>query len=396
MSALTWKVLSEIELKPIVFLDKPIWQAGTFHLLVGRKNSGKGTFLAAEAARVTRGELGEHRNVIWIAQGEDSYARDVGPRILAAGGDLARVTVLDGGRLTLPNDINEILHKAKEIGDVGMIVIDPLGSSLRLGKSSNIDSDVRSAIACLNDLADRLGCIVTGVRHLTNKEISGGLLAGVLGSSDWVNIPRVVLALVHDDQEEDLRHLTVVTGNRTKSGAGRLYRIEGVIPAHGGEEVTRAVFVGDSHKDAEMLLDNGIRRSDSKSAQARELILDTLEQAPGQRMESDAFDAHIAELTGLAAGTIRQQRAKLKNAGLIRSIPDKDENGTVTCWHVARSSAPRPANASSERTSERPSLTHKSSSLDVHWTTRTPENSSEPENDSHSDTQALTLLEGAA
>ena len=170
------------------------------------------------------------------------------PRIEAAGGLVENVTVLHQGRLILPDHINDILHKAVEIGDVGMIVIDPLGGSLRLGKSSNHDSDVRPALACLNDLADRLYCVVVGVRHLTNKEIKGGTLGGVLGSSDWVNIPRVVLALVHDDQNEDLRHLSVVTGNRVKGGIGRLYRIEGVQPATGGEDVTCALLVGDSHK----------------------------------------------------------------------------------------------------------------------------------------------------
>src|SRR5215475_12115912 len=71
---LGWKQLSEIETRPIVFLDKPVWQEAAFHLLVGRKNSGKGTYLAGEAARVTRGELGERRNIMWIASGEDSYA----------------------------------------------------------------------------------------------------------------------------------------------------------------------------------------------------------------------------------------------------------------------------------------------------------------------------------
>jgi len=340
MSALGWKPLSEIDTRPIVFLDKPVWQEAAFHLVVGRKNSGKGTYLAGEAARVTRGELGARRNVMWIASGEDSYAIDVRPRIEAAGGVVENVTVLDRGRLVLPDHVNEILYKAKEIGDVGMIIIDPLGGSLRLGKNSNHDSDVRPALACLNDLADRLQCVVAGVRHLTNKEIRGGALAGVLGSSDWVNVPRVVLALVHDDQDEDLRHLTVVTGNRVKGGAGRLYRIEGTQLATGGEEVTRAALVGDSHKHADDLLEN-LARPASKSGRARDLILDALEQAPGRQLESDTLDAQVAQETGLNVRTVQNQRGQLKQAGLIRMLPEKDESGIVTRWIVARTQAPR-------------------------------------------------------
>ena len=107
MSAISWKQLSEIEARPIVFADRPIWQESAFHLLVGRKNSGKGTLLAADAARVTRGELGEHPNVMWVATGEDSYAIDVRPRIEVAGGDVSRVTVLSQGRLVLPEPMFE-------------------------------------------------------------------------------------------------------------------------------------------------------------------------------------------------------------------------------------------------------------------------------------------------
>ena len=342
MSALDWKQLSEIEARPIVFADKPIWQQSAFHLLVGRKNSGKGTLLAADAARVTRGELGEHRNVMWVATGEDSYAIDVRPRIEVAGGDPARVTVLNQGRLVLPDHVNELMHKAREIGDAGMIVLDPLGGSLGRGRNSNHDSDVRPALACLNDLADRLGCLIVGVRHLTNKEIRGGALAGVLGSSDWVNVPRVVLALVHDDDQDDLRHLSVVTGNRVRANVGRLYRIEGApSPVDGGEDVTRAVHVGDSIRDADDLLDSENGRPDSKTSRARDALLDALEAAPAMRLESDELDALIAEQTGLSARSVQNLRGRLKHDGLVRPIPEKDEHGTVIRWLVARTGAPR-------------------------------------------------------
>lgn len=340
-NALAWKPLSEIDARPIVFLDKPVWQQAAFHLLVGRKNSGKGTFLAGEAARVTRGDLGGRRNVIWIASGEDSYAIDVRPRIEAADGLVENITVLQN-KLLLPTHVNDLYRKAQEIGDVGLIVIDPLSGCLRQGKSSNFDSDVREAIACLNSLADRLQCIVVGVRHLTNKEITGGVLAGVLGSSDWTNVPRVVLALIQDNQDENLRHLTIVTGNRVKRGTGRLYRIEGVQPATGGEEVTRAIHVGDSHRDADDLLENG-QQPTSRSSQARDLILDTLEQAPERQMESDTLDALIADQAGLAVGSIKNQRTQLKKAGLIRYIRITDEHGQITGWIVARTNAPREA-----------------------------------------------------
>jgi hypothetical protein len=62
--ALDWLPLSEIEMRSIEFVDRPLWQASAFHLLVGRKSVGKGTVLAHLAARVTRGELGAKRSAI--------------------------------------------------------------------------------------------------------------------------------------------------------------------------------------------------------------------------------------------------------------------------------------------------------------------------------------------
>ncbi len=342
---LTWTPLSEIAMRPIVFRDKPIWQADAFHLLAGRKNAGKGTYIAGEAARVTRGELGERKTVLWIASGEDSYAIDVRPRIEAAGGLVERVRVLERGQLVLPKHVNEIRLAAEDSSDVGMdvgmVVIDPLGDSLGAGKDSNKDTDVRPALTCLNRLADEFRCVVVGVRHLSNKDIRNGALSAVLGASDWVNVPRVVLTLVHDDQDENLRHLTVATGNRVKSGTGRIYRIEGVNVVAGGEEVTRAVYVGESTKNPDDLLQAA--RPTSRSGQARELILDALEAAPDKKLESDTLDALIVKQTGLSAKTAKNQRAALAKDGLIKSLPIKDESGAITGWMVARTNAPREA-----------------------------------------------------
>src|SRR5262249_36511973 len=65
-SRIAWQRGSEVEVQPIVFLDRPLLQASAFHLLCGRKGHGKGTLLALFAASVMRGELGPKRNVLWI------------------------------------------------------------------------------------------------------------------------------------------------------------------------------------------------------------------------------------------------------------------------------------------------------------------------------------------
>ena len=126
---ITWGPLSDVEMRSIVFLDKPLLQADAFHLLAGRKGVGKGTVLVEFASRLTRGELGEKRNVVWIGS-EDSAAIDIKPRVVAAGGDPERILIVQEGWIQLPRDIDEIERAIAGFGGVGMLVIDPIGNHI--------------------------------------------------------------------------------------------------------------------------------------------------------------------------------------------------------------------------------------------------------------------------
>ena len=75
------------------------------------------------------------------------------------------------------------------VGDVGMLVIDPVGNHIA-GKNSNAETEIRDAIAPLNSVADELDLMAFGVRHLSEKECSQGTLAAILGTSAWVQVPR--------------------------------------------------------------------------------------------------------------------------------------------------------------------------------------------------------------
>lgn len=338
-AGITWARLSGIAMRSIVFVDKPLLQADAFHLVCGRKGMGKGTLLAEIASRVTRGELGPKRNVVWIGS-EDSNAIDIHPRIVAAGGDPDRVLVVTRGWIQLPRDVEEISRAMDEMGGVGQLVIDPLGNHIA-GKESNSETDIRDAIAPLNQLADRHACMVFGVRHLTEKEAKQGVLAAILGSSAWVQVPRAVLAVAKDDDDSEISHVQCVAGNRLPPGTpGRMFRIEGVLLDGLENEVTRVAWLGDSSKNVEAMLSSSGGKQPSKSANARELILDILDDE-GQQ-ESDAFDARIADAIGIAAKTVRNLRGELGKAGLIKAVAgDKNDDGTVAKWYVARTLAPR-------------------------------------------------------
>ncbi len=336
-----WTALADVVAKPIVYVAKPFLLASAFHLLAGIKNAGKGTWLACIAARVSRGEYGGKRHVLWIALGEDSYSIDVKPRIVAAGGDQANVTVLERTRFVLPDHADELIRKAAELDDVGMIVVDPVGGAVP-GKNTNFDTDIRPALQSLNQVADTTEAMVFGVRHLSNKpeRRRDGLLAALLGSSDWANVPRCVLALLHDDVDKATRHLFVATGNRAPDDTpGLMFRIEGHLLDGHEHEVTRMVELGASAKDPDELLATRRPRQSSKSDAARTLILRSLQAAEGQSLESDVLDAEIAKRTGLEAKTVRNIRSEMRKEGLVRAVPQKDEEGEVQRWFVTLTGA---------------------------------------------------------
>lgn len=322
----------QVEIKSIVWLDKPLLQGSAFHLVAGPKGVGKGTWTARQMAQVTSRAFGDPRNVV-IVSSEDSASIDLVPRLKAAGADLSRVHIV-AEHVTLPVDLDRLREYAAELGSVGMIVLDPLGNHLG-GADTDREGAVRFAISGLNQLADDLGCVVLGIRHIS-KNRQNGAVASVLGSTAWVDLPRAVLMFAPDDEDEMVFHVQVVAGNRSGRGAARSYRIE-LTDVGLTEPVTKAVELGQSTKDVEDLLQSS--RRVSKSGSARELILDILEGEGNQG--SDALDARVAAESGLSAKTVRNQRGALKNEGLVKNVPTKDEFGTVLHWKVVRTSAPR-------------------------------------------------------
>ena len=217
-----------------------------------------------------------------------------------------------------------------------MIVLDPVGNHLG-GVDTDKEGLVRFAIGGLNKLADDLDCMILGVRHLAK-----------------IADPRRARSRARLDRlgRRPSRRARVRARRRGRDGLPRPgrrrqphrphrragYRIE-LRDVGLKEPVTCAVALGESTKSVDELL--AAPRRESKSADARELILDILETDGEQ--ESDALDARVADETGLAAKTVRNLRGELKNAGLIKAVPESDEPfGAVDRWKVARTTAPRP------------------------------------------------------
>jgi hypothetical protein len=116
---------------------------------------------------------------------EDSISRTVVPRLKAAGADLSLVHVVDGIELTdgtsrmprLPDDIDRFEQLIKE-HEIRMVIIDPFLAFLNPSINSWSDQGVRTALAPLSKMAERLNVAVLLVRHPTKNSEHGPMQAG--------------------------------------------------------------------------------------------------------------------------------------------------------------------------------------------------------------------------
>ena len=204
-----------------------LWQdripAAMLSLLVGIEGSGK-TFAALDmAARITTGrswpdadsayEAPEIGNVIFLTT-EDHLAYTVRPRLDAMGADCSRVAALQG--VTTPQGdedaFNVLDHlpalesMIEELGDVRLVIVDPLTGFL--GKTDqNANNDVRRALARFSSIAERFGCAILGISHLS-KDGSKRAIHRTLGSVAFSASARSVW-LVQKDKDNEERRLFV-------------------------------------------------------------------------------------------------------------------------------------------------------------------------------------------
>ena len=155
---------------------------------------------------------------MWISA-EDSYGRDIRPRILAQGGVEERVKVVHK-RLVFPDDLWAIRATCQQ-EDIGLVVIDPIISVLG-GAPANDEAACYNALGPLNELADNLDTAVIGVRHI-GKNSEYDALESVLGSVAFVNIPRAVLNVAQTETQipmggvSRMVSLSVLASNRVRA-----------------------------------------------------------------------------------------------------------------------------------------------------------------------------------
>jgi AAA domain len=218
---------STFEISAIEWLWQDRFAIGKLGLIVGLPDEGKGQFLADMAARVTKGSewpcqegRAPQGNVI-LFTAEDGINDTVAPRLLAAGADLSRVEIVKtvGGAhdradrmFSLVSDLGLLRQKISDVGDVGLVQIDPISAYLGVGKIDSFrGTDVRAVLSPLVDLAEEMKVAIIGVMHFNKKMDVTNALLRISDSLAFGAAARHVYAII--DDEENQRKLLV--GART-------------------------------------------------------------------------------------------------------------------------------------------------------------------------------------
>lgn len=331
------RCFDDIKAKPIEWLwPGRIPSKGV--ICAGDPGQGKSQLSIAIAATVSTGgrfpdmQPCEKGSAIFIAC-EDDAADTIKPRLEAAGADTSKIHILDAiinsdqveESFNLDNGIATLAGECDRLGDVRLIVIDPITAYLA-GADGHKTSDVRAALAPLMNLADEYGLTVFMVSHL-NKANGTDPMTRVTGSGAFVAACRAAFLIGKHPDVEDAYCMATLKTNLSADKTGIGYRVVSATSASGIETSRIEWIPGSVEVDAHRLLAPPKSEPDldtnTAKGEAAVFLLDMVRDGPVASIE--VYEA--AERAGIAERTLKRAKTALH----IRSIKVEGKPG----WHMA-------------------------------------------------------------
>lgn len=324
----------EVEAKQIRWLWPGRIACGKVTLIAGDPGLGKSQITAALAGIVTTGGVWPvdgtrcAPGAAFFLSAEDDVADTIRPRLEAVGANLRQCHVLDAIRhvdetgairtrgFNLKSDLEHLAKEIDRIGNVRLVVIDPITAYLG-GIDSHKNADVRALLSPLSDLAEAFGLAILGISHL-NKSNAQDALQRVNGSLAFVAASRAALIVLKDKANPHRRLLLPLKNNLARDCGGLAFSV-GSASLGNGIETSRIVWereavtiTADDALNAQADTDEG-----GLLEEAKEFLAGLL---AGGRLKAKEIEEEYRE-AGFSEKTIR--RAK-KDLGII-SVKDKSE-----------------------------------------------------------------------
>jgi DNA polymerase I-like protein with 3'-5' exonuclease and polymerase domains len=322
-------------------------------LVVGLPDEGKGLIFSDVMARISRGSpwpCGEGcapLGSMILLTAEDDINDTIIPRLMAAGADLKRVHIVkmmhEAGEermFSLVTDLHALRQKVVEVGDVRMVLIDPISAYLGIGKVDSFRAtDVRAILGPLKVLAEELRLSILGIMHFNKKIDVTNILLRISDSLAYAAASRHVYGVV--DDADNCRKLFVkgknnIAPKEQKTLAFDFDEREVGIDKRTGKPIRRP-FVAWHPDPVDITATEALQAiMSSKSPSEREnavRFLETLLPAGAEPICSiEVFEA--AKENGISKRTLERARDGL---GIrVKHDGPKNEKGAITWqWHPA-------------------------------------------------------------
>jgi len=333
----------DLEMRGITWLWPGRFALGKFGLIAGLPDYGKGQIAAFLAAAATAGiELpcGEgfmpQGNVIWF-NAEDSARDTVVPRLVAAGADRKRVHFVDGARVngqdkyfSLVTDLPLLRKAIKRIGNVVLVIIDPMSAYLGVGKvDGRSATDVRGVLTPLTDMAEEVRVAVIGIAHFNKKDDVKSALLRVSDSIAYVAAARHVYRVLDNPEDKNSKLFVKAKNNLAADKKALRYGI-GVRKVDHDKDLRvdiDAPFVVWFPQHVDMTANEAMEAGNASTAkrEAKEFLQDRLRAGPAK---ADAL-IEEARQDGISLSTLKRAKKELG----ITSRKDGLEGGWV--WELS-------------------------------------------------------------
>jgi DNA polymerase len=362
---------AEVMMRSIQWIWDGRFALGKLGLLAGLPDEGKSMLFNYIAARVTHPDHYKWPNdegeaplgKVIILTGEDDAEDTVVPRLKAAGADLNRVEIVSMVRdrdergcdrermFSLADDLVLLRRKIDDVGDVRVILIDPV--TAYLGKAGTIDSyrdsDVRAVLTPLVHLARELRIAIICIMHFNKKVDVTNALLRISNNLAFGGVARHVFTIT-DDEENGRKLMARAKNNVAAKSSNQTLAFHFETKEVGrdpdtGEEI-RAPFVvfEDGYVDVtatEALSAVNENKSPAQCDQAKQFLTELL--AGGVEVSADDIK-DAGEAHGYSWRTIRRAKEALKKTeGIIISVAkDRSKPDGKWFWKLETQEAQKP------------------------------------------------------
>jgi putative DNA primase/helicase len=321
-AAAEFALTTEVDMRKVDWLWSNHLACGKSTMLAGDSAMGKSQISINLAAVLTKGgtwpdgDEAPKGSVIFLTA-EDAIDDTVVPRLAAAGADLSRVYCLKSVKVdgqprafNIQTNMDLIAQKAREIGDVALVVIDPVTAFLGSEIDSHKITDVRAALLPLEQFAAQIDVAVLCITH-PPKAPSTKALNFIAGSGAFTHAPRLAFMVIEDPEVAGRNLLLSVKNTLGRKADGLGYSI--VSAFVGSSESIPTSRIEWDNRPVYMTADEVLRaHADKNKAKARdeaESFLRTT-MTPGQSYAASEIQKQAAD-AGIAKRTLQRARDSL-------------------------------------------------------------------------------------